>query len=77
MRENGGGQGHLTKGPWLPVEDALLASLVAKFGARDWSAVSLAMIQHGHHRLGKQCRERYEIFVVIRLVPLEVSRTEL
>lgn len=59
MRENGGGIGQLTKGPWLPAEDALLATLVAQYGAREWSSVSNAMAQHGHHRLGKQCRERY------------------
>lgn len=49
----------LIKGPWSPAEDLLLADLVKQLGAREWSSVSLAMAQHGHHRLGKQCRERY------------------
>lgn len=49
----------LTKGPWTQAEDSLLLSLVSKFGPREWSAVSTAMTEHGHHRLGKQCRERY------------------
>lgn len=52
-------QGNLTKGPWGQPEDYLLVDLVAKYGPRDWSAVSMAMIEQGHHRLGKQCRERY------------------
>ena len=55
----GGDKASLTKGPWTQSEDALLLGLVTKFGPREWSAVSTAMTEHGHHRLGKQCRERY------------------
>lgn len=55
----GGDKAGLTKGPWTQAEDSLLLSLVTKFGPREWSAVSTAMTEHGHHRLGKQCRERY------------------
>jgi hypothetical protein len=53
-----GGAG-LIKGPWAPAEDILLSSLVAKLGAKAWSAVASHMALHGHYRLGKQCRERY------------------
>lgn len=58
--ENGFGLGGLIKGPWVPIEDALLTTLVARFGAREWATISSTMIEQGHHRLGKQCRERYE-----------------
>ncbi|KAF6004341.1 hypothetical protein F1559_000381 [Cyanidiococcus yangmingshanensis] len=43
------------KGPWTPAEDALLLSLVAKFGTQAWTAVAACM----PGRTGKQCRERW------------------
>lgn len=40
---------------WTEDEDALLVSLVDKFGSLNWVVIS----QHMPNRTGKQCRERY------------------
>lgn len=43
------------KGPWRPEEDKMLTELVAKFGARRWTAIAA----HVPGRTGKQARERW------------------
>lgn len=45
------------KGPWSPHEDALLSSLVSRFGPKPkkWSFIA----SHIPGRAGKQCRERW------------------
>ena len=40
------------KGPWSPEEDAVLSSLVGKWGARNWSLIAQGILG----RLGKLCR---------------------
>ena len=45
----------LVKGPWTPAEDALVVSLVGKYGQRKWSFIARQL----QGRLGKQCRERW------------------
>lgn len=43
------------KGPWRKEEDALLTALVARYGARRWTAIAA----HIPGRTGKQARERW------------------
>lgn len=60
---SGGGGGSLTaaaaedrvKGPWSPVEDAILSSLVKKWGPRNWSLIAQGIAG----RSGKSCRLRW------------------
>jgi hypothetical protein len=47
--------GSRVKGPWSREEDDLLASLVAKHGAKKWSVIA----EFVPGRIGKQCRERW------------------
>lgn len=47
--------GRRVKGPWRAEEDALLTSLVGRFGARRWTAIA----GHIPGRTGKQARERW------------------
>ena len=51
---DGGSKGK-GKGQWMPHEDALLLSLVERFGAKSWSQIAA----HVEGRAGKQCRERW------------------
>jgi hypothetical protein len=46
---------HFKKPKWSLPEDELLKQSVAKYGVRNWNAVS----QEVPHRTGKQCRERW------------------
>lgn len=46
---------NLTKGPWTEEEDQQVRELVAKYGAKKWSAIA----SHLPGRIGKQCRERW------------------
>lgn len=48
--------GKLFKGPWRPSETALLARLVSKHGARNWSEIAQSI----PGRTGKQARERWK-----------------
>ncbi|KAK3279599.1 hypothetical protein CYMTET_12522 [Cymbomonas tetramitiformis] len=43
------------KGPWSPEEDALLKSLITKYGARNWSLIAQGI----RGRSGKSCRLRW------------------
>ena len=43
------------KGPWSEEEDAILRSLVEKFGPKKWSTIA----SYINGRIGKQCRERW------------------
>jgi hypothetical protein len=45
----------LTKGPFLPEEDEIIADYVHKHGARDWPGLCEIL----GHRSPKQCRERW------------------
>lgn len=45
----------LVKGSWSREEDALVISMVAKYGLKKWSSIA----SHLKGRLGKQCRERW------------------
>lgn len=46
-----------SKRPWTPVENKQLLDLVQKFGAKRWSLIAT----HLPGRVGKQCRERYDV----------------
>ena len=45
----------LVKGPWTEEEDTKVVELVAKYGAKKWSAIANEL----PGRIGKQCRERW------------------
>lgn len=45
-----------TKRPWTAEEDAEVVRLVAKHGPKGWSTIAA----HIPHRVGKQCRERWQ-----------------
>ncbi len=55
-KPHGGRVKKIFKGPWRPCETALLARLVARHGARNWSAIAEAI----PGRSGKQARERWK-----------------
>ncbi|KFK38309.1 hypothetical protein AALP_AA3G097200 [Arabis alpina] len=59
MVGDGGGYGgdgkERVKGPWSPEEDEVLAKLVEKFGARNWSLIARSI----PGRSGKSCRLRW------------------
>nr|QDL88435.1 transcription factor MYB3R-3-like isoform X5 [Cymbidium ensifolium] len=45
----------LVKGPWSPLEDAIIVKLVAEYGPTKWSVIAKSL----PGRIGKQCRERW------------------
>jgi hypothetical protein len=45
----------LVKGPWSAEEDAMISTLVDKYGPKHWSLIA----SHLPGRIGKQCRERW------------------
>ena len=49
----------LVKGPWTAEEDGKVVDLVERYGPKKWSLVA----QHLPGRIGKQCRERYVLWV--------------
>ncbi|XP_015958288.1 transcription factor GAMYB-like [Arachis duranensis] len=51
-----GGEGHLKKGPWTSIEDAILVDYVTKHGEGNWNAVQR---NSGLARCGKSCRLRW------------------
>lgn len=48
---------NLIKGPWTKEEDEIVIKMVKKYGPRNWSTIA----QNLPGRIGKQCRERYEL----------------
>lgn len=51
-------QSHKQRGAWTKQEDSRLRELVGVHGAGNWSMIASHL---GTGRIGKQCRERYDV----------------